>query len=86
VLKLILFVLPLGLDTFAVAAALGIQGLPAKERLKASLLMSSFEMAERRGVSGEYLVSVLGRVVQRNAAVLGKADSTPRRLFAKPSY
>jgi putative Mn2+ efflux pump MntP len=45
VLKLILFVLPLGLDTFAVSAALGIQGLPAKERLKASLLMSSFEMA-----------------------------------------
>jgi putative Mn2+ efflux pump MntP len=45
VLKLILFVLPLGFDTFAVAAALGIQGLPAKERLKASLLMSSFEMA-----------------------------------------
>ncbi|MDP9262575.1 MAG: hypothetical protein M3O89_11455, partial [Actinomycetota bacterium] len=44
-LKLILFVLPLGLDTFAVSAALGIQGLPAKERLKASLLMSSFEMA-----------------------------------------
>ena len=44
VLKLILFVLPLGFDTFAVAAALGVQGLPAKERLKASLLMSSFEM------------------------------------------
>ena len=44
-LKLILLVLPLGLDTFAVAAALGVQGLPAKERLKASLLMSSFEMA-----------------------------------------
>jgi putative Mn2+ efflux pump MntP len=45
VLKLILFVLPLGLDTFAVSAALGIQGLPAKDRLRASLLMSSFEMA-----------------------------------------
>jgi putative Mn2+ efflux pump MntP len=45
VLKLVLFVLPLGFDTFAVAAALGVQGLPAKERLKASLLMSSFEMA-----------------------------------------
>jgi putative Mn2+ efflux pump MntP len=45
VLKLVLFVLPLGLDTFAVAAALGVQGAPAKERLKESLLMSSFEMA-----------------------------------------
>jgi putative Mn2+ efflux pump MntP len=45
VLKLILFVLPLGLDTFAVAAALGMRGLPSRERLRISLLMSSFEMA-----------------------------------------
>jgi putative Mn2+ efflux pump MntP len=44
-LKLILFVLPLGFDTFAVATALGLGGLPEHERLKASLLMSSFEMA-----------------------------------------
>ena len=44
-LKLILFVLPLGLDTFAVSAALGIGGLPKRERLKLSLLMSGFEMA-----------------------------------------
>ena len=43
--KLILFVLPLGLDTFAVAAALGIAGLPARQRLKISLLMSGFELA-----------------------------------------
>ena len=43
--KLILFVLPLGLDTFAVAAALGVRGLPRRERLRVSLLMSSFEMA-----------------------------------------
>lgn len=45
VLKLILFVLPLGFDTFAVAAALGMRGLPARERLRVSLLMSGFEMA-----------------------------------------
>jgi putative Mn2+ efflux pump MntP len=44
VLKLILFVLPLGLDTFAVAAALGMRGLPRRERLRVSLLMSAFEM------------------------------------------
>jgi manganese efflux pump family protein len=43
-LKLLLFVLPLGLDTFAVSAALGIRGLPARERLRVSLLMSGFEM------------------------------------------
>ncbi len=44
-LKAILFVVPLGFDTFAVSAALGLRGLPKGERLKASLVMSSFEMA-----------------------------------------
>jgi putative Mn2+ efflux pump MntP len=43
-MKLILFVLPLGLDTFAIAAALGMQGLPRRQRLRVSLLMSAFEM------------------------------------------
>src|SRR6266851_4887520 len=37
-LKLAALVLPLGLDTFAVAAALGIAGLAPRERLRASLL------------------------------------------------
>jgi putative Mn2+ efflux pump MntP len=45
VLRLVLFVLPLGLDTFAVAAALGMRGLPRRKRLHVSLLMSAFEMA-----------------------------------------
>src|SRR3954447_17956629 len=44
-LKLLLFVLPLGLDTFAVSAALGMRGLPARQRLRVSLLMSGFELA-----------------------------------------
>ena len=44
-LKLVLFVLPLGLDTFAVSAALGTAGLPKQQRLKISLLLSGFEMA-----------------------------------------
>jgi manganese efflux pump family protein len=43
--KLILFVLPLGLDTFAVSAALGLARLPKRQRLRVSLLMSGFEMA-----------------------------------------
>jgi manganese efflux pump family protein len=43
-LKLALFVLPLGLDTFAVSAALGLQGLPKRERLRVSLLLSGFEL------------------------------------------
>lgn len=41
--KLIALVLPLGLDTFAVAAALGVAGLEPKRRLRLSLLMTSFE-------------------------------------------
>jgi putative Mn2+ efflux pump MntP len=43
--KLVLFVLPLGLDTFAVSAALGVAGLTKQQRLKISLLLSGFEMA-----------------------------------------
>jgi putative Mn2+ efflux pump MntP len=45
VVELVLFVVPLGLDTFAVAAALGLAGIPARERLRASLVMAGFEAA-----------------------------------------
>jgi putative Mn2+ efflux pump MntP len=45
VVRLILFVLPLGLDAFAVSAALGMQQPPKRERLRISLVLSSFEMA-----------------------------------------
>jgi putative Mn2+ efflux pump MntP len=43
-LRLILFVLPLGLDTFAVSAALGASGAQKQDRLRISLLLSGFEM------------------------------------------
>lgn len=43
--KLVALVLPLGLDTFAVAAALGLIGLTPARRLRVSLLMSGFEAA-----------------------------------------
>ncbi len=43
IVKLIALVLPLGLDTFAVAAALGVAGLDPKRRLRVSLLMAAFE-------------------------------------------
>ncbi len=60
-LKLLLFVLPLGLDTFAVSAALGLRGLPKRERLKAALLMSSFEMV--MPIVGLLLGHGLGRAI-----------------------
>jgi manganese efflux pump family protein len=43
-LKLIGLVVPLGLDTFAVAAALGIAGLKRQDRLRVSLLFTVFEV------------------------------------------
>lgn len=43
VLTIAAFVLPLGLDTFALSAALGVAGLPARERLRASLILTAFE-------------------------------------------
>jgi putative Mn2+ efflux pump MntP len=60
-LKLLLFVLPLGLDTFAISAALGMRGLPARQRLRVSLLMSGFEMA--MPVIGLLLGHALGTLV-----------------------
>lgn len=45
-LKLVLFVLPLGFDTFAVSAAIGLLGgVSKRERLRLSLLFSAFEIA-----------------------------------------
>jgi putative Mn2+ efflux pump MntP len=61
VLKLILFVLSLGLDTFAVSAALGIRGLPSRQRVRVSLLMSSFEMT--MPVIGLLVGHALGQLV-----------------------
>lgn len=72
--KLALFVLPLGLDTFAVSAALGMRGLPRRERLRVSLLMSGFEMVmpEVGLLLGRALGSVVGSAADYVAvAVLG---------------
>ncbi len=43
ILTIAAFVLPLGLDTFALSAALGVAGLSANERLRASLILTGFE-------------------------------------------
>jgi putative Mn2+ efflux pump MntP len=42
-LKLLAFVLPLGLDSFAIAAALGTAALPARQRWRISALFVAFE-------------------------------------------
>jgi len=44
-LKLVALVIPLGLDTFGVALALGIAGLPPEHRLRVSLMFAAFEAA-----------------------------------------
>jgi putative Mn2+ efflux pump MntP len=61
--KLIGLVLPLGLDTFAVAAALGLAGLRAPDRFRVSALFTAFEM-------GMPLVGFLG------GGLLGQALGT----------
>jgi putative Mn2+ efflux pump MntP len=43
--KLVAFVLPLGIDTFGVALALGLAGLPARLRTRIALLFATFEAA-----------------------------------------
>lgn len=43
VVKLIALVLPLGLDTFAVSAALAVGGLSREQRMRTSLLFAGFE-------------------------------------------
>src|SRR4051794_31524394 len=41
--RLVALIIPLGLDTFAVCAALGMAGLPRGQRLRVSALMTAFE-------------------------------------------
>jgi putative Mn2+ efflux pump MntP len=41
--RLVALIVPLGLDTFAVCAALGMAGLPRQQRLRVSALMTTFE-------------------------------------------
>ena len=43
-LKLIALVVPLGLDTFAIAAALGMSGLTRQDRFRVTALFTGFEM------------------------------------------
>jgi manganese efflux pump family protein len=59
--KLVALIVPLGLDTFAVAAALAIAGLPKRERLRVSVLFTAFEAG--MPVVGLLVGAAVGRAV-----------------------
>jgi putative Mn2+ efflux pump MntP len=66
VARLVAFVIPLGLDTFAVSAALGMQGLSPKQRLRVSVVFATFEGL--MPALGLVIGSVLGRAIGQDAA------------------
>jgi putative Mn2+ efflux pump MntP len=70
--KVAAVVVPLGLDTFGVAVALGIAGLPAEHRLRVALLFAAFEAAMPLiGVAlGAPIGRAIGNVADYVAAVL----------------
>lgn len=70
-LKLIAFVLPLGLDTFGVAVALGIAGLPPGSRTRMALLFAAFETV--MPLAGVALGVPLGRAIGSTADYLAAA-------------
>jgi putative Mn2+ efflux pump MntP len=70
-LTLIALVLPLGLDTFAIAAALGMSGLARQDRIRVTVLFTAFEMG--MPVVGIVLGAVAGNVVGNAADYLAIA-------------
>ncbi len=66
--KLVALVLPLGLDTFAVAAALGALGQPPERRRRIALLFSAFEVS--MPLVGLALGAPLGQALGRSADYL----------------
>lgn len=71
-LKLIALIVPLGLDSFAIAAALGLAGLSRRERIRISLLFATFEggMPLIGLLLGAPLRSVIGGVADYAAIVV----------------
>jgi putative Mn2+ efflux pump MntP len=71
-LKLLALIVPLGLDTFAVALALGLAGLPARRRLHVSALFAAFEASmPLLGIAiGAPLGRAIGTAADDIAAVL----------------
>jgi putative Mn2+ efflux pump MntP len=78
-LKLIALVLPMGLDTFGVALALGLGGLPARYRTRVALLFAAFETA--MPLLGAGLGAPLGRTVGDAADYLAAGLLTAVGLY-----
>jgi len=76
VLTIAAFVLLLGLDTFALSAALGVAGLPAHERLRASLILTAFEavMPCVGFVIGSGIGSAVGAFSDYAAAIVERGE------------
>ena len=70
-LTLIALVVPLGLDTFAVAAALGMTGLTRRDRIRVTVLFTTFEMG--MPIVGIVLGAAAGNVAGRAADYLAIA-------------
>ena len=77
--KLVALILPLGLDSFAVAAALGVAGLAARERLRVSLLITGFEAG--MPLVGLALGAPLGQAIGGGAEYVAIALLTAFGLF-----
>jgi manganese efflux pump family protein len=77
--KLIALVLPLGLDTFAVAAALGTIGISAPRRLRISLLFTAFEAG--MPLIGLGLGAPLGNAIGSTADYLAIAVLLPFGVY-----
>src|SRR5579859_1656143 len=78
--KLIALVLPLGLDTFAVAAALGTIGVSRARRLRISLLFTAFEAG--MPLVGLGLGAPLGRAIGSTADYIAVAVVLAFGLYA----
>ncbi len=78
-LKLIGLVIPLGLDTFAVAAALGMAGLKARDRTRVSLIFTAFETG--MPLIGFFAGNLAGRAVGNAADYVAIAILIALGLF-----
>src|ERR1700732_775628 len=70
-LTLIGLVVPLGLDTFAIAAALGMAGMSARDRTRVSLIFTAFEVG--MPLIGVFAGNLAGRAVGNAADYLAIA-------------